>query len=475
MMINRYRANSLKAAMDKAFAELGPDAKILHVRQLDGYEFGSEHDSQSSERVEIIAVVDDVPIVEKTKNQTMKNTSHPSVNMLVEDDYISDKQSSSRTTGENAFSSRMDRHVHSRKKGYKTLSEALRMYTNASSSNLHESEPPAKQSQHVEKRKKDDVNKRKKGSIATPSESEERNIYVENPKAFSVHLERSPKSYEPSGNKKQNSEYQELLGVSKSRISHVLHECLIRNQVNSDLAYEILSLLNDEACNQKEPSARGYLSAYMERMINVSKGLDKSKRVTILIGPTGVGKTTTLAKLAAQYHIQKEKNVGLITIDAYRIAAIDQLKIYAQIMSIPLKVALTPEQLWKCIDEYDDMDLILVDTPGRSHLNKNEVKNIEEFLEAAQPADTHLLISASTKDNDAYTIVETFAPEYVQKFIFTKLDETLSFGSILNISVKLKKPISYLTTGQNVPDDIRLADIDFLVDLFVTKNRVKTF
>jgi flagellar biosynthesis protein FlhF len=121
------------------------------------------------------------------------------------------------------------------------------------------------------------------------------------------------------------------------------------------------------------------------------------------------------------------------------------------------------------------MDLILVDTPGRSHLNKNEVKNIEEFLEAAQPADTHLLISASTKDNDAYTIVETFAPEYVQKLIFTKLDETLSFGSILNISVKLKKPISYLTTGQNVPDDIRLADIDFLVDLFVTKNRVKTF
>ncbi|MDQ1329550.1 MAG: Flagellar biosynthesis protein FlhF [Candidatus Poribacteria bacterium] len=507
MTINRYRANNLKSAMDKAFVEMGPDAKILEVRQLDKY--SSESNGQSSELVEIIAVIDDdLPDVQPSSeqneskyqepNKNSKNTRRHSIDMLVEDDYdlIPNTPSHSRKAEKKQT------------KEYKTLYEALNIRSNSSSSDFLDEEAnepiPKKQNQYVEELKKKGVNK-KNNEIAKsiepkPIEPEEigqskRSIHVENPKTSSANPEqsalippnphnsaelrngRTDRSYEqPKAKQRFVTEQRELSGVSKSRISHVLHECLTRNQVNNELAYEVLSLLNDKvftlAGEEKELSARNYLSTYMEQKINVSKGLDTSKKVTILIGPTGVGKTTTLAKLAAQYQFHKNKNVGLITIDAYRIAAIDQLKTYAQIMSIPLKVALTPEQLWKCIDEYDGMDLVLVDTPGRSHLNKKDIRTIEEFLEAAQPADTHLLISASTKDIDAYTVVETFAPEYVQKFLFTKLDETTSFGSIMNVCAKLKKPISYLTMGQNVPDDIRLADIDFLVDLFVTKNRL---
>jgi len=458
--------------MDKAFAEMGPDAKILQVRQLDGYDDGNERSGQLSERVEIIAVVDDnVPEADINKpKKKEKNTNHSSIDILIEDDYDLLPNTSSRS----------QKAEESHAKGYKTLSEALKMYNKSSNSDFRDEKinelTPKKQNQYVEDLKKEDTHE-----ITTPTESvdsqqKKSSIYIENPKASSAHLEQTPKSCEqPKVKQRLTTEQREWSSVSKSRISQVLHECLTRNQVNSELAYEVLSILNDDAYfstgEEKELTVRNCLSTYMGQKLNVSKGLDTSKKVTILIGPTGVGKTTTLAKLAAQYQFQKNKNVGLITVDAYRIAAIDQLKTYAQIMSIPLKVALTPEQLWKCIDEYSDMDLILVDTPGRSHLNKREVRTIEEFLEAAQPADTHLLISATTKDSDAYTVVETFAPEYVQKFLFTKLDETSSFGSILNICAKLKNPISYLTTGQNVPEDIRLADVDFLVDLFITKNR----
>ena len=275
--------------------------------------------------------------------------------------------------------------------------------------------------------------------------------------------------------------------TSKARVLQALHKCCSKNQVNADIAYEILSLLDDERSNAGEDAgsaiarsrletARDYMSYFISKRVNISGGLDLSRRISILIGPTGVGKTTTLAKLAAQYRFQQQKAVGLITIDAYRIAAIDQLKTYSQIMSIPLKVALTPEELGRCISDYDDMDLILVDTPGRSQFNTSALNTLQEFLEAAQPADTHLLIAVSTRESDAHAVADNFAPQYVRQLIFTKLDETSFFGSILNISAKIGKPVSYLTTGQNVPDDIEVAQVERMADLFLnTSNQYEFF
>lgn len=420
MKINRYRANSLKSAMEKAIAELGPEAKILQVKKIDGFS------GDRPEQIEIIAAVDD----EHRKNKTTRyEVRRNSLDILID---------------EEAYDKKIDDEKPTRT--YKTLTEALKSYNKSA----------------------DTATVQKSEDVGSGSDSLHRKnlIYSENSKLID--------------NKNQvvtdDTDRPRRSIASRSRISQVLHECLTRNKVSGDISYDILSLLNDERYETKyqdrNPSIKDYLTDYMQSKIEISGGLERSGKVVILIGPTGVGKTTTLAKLAAQYHFQKEKNVGLITIDAYRIAAIDQLRTYAQIMSIPLKVALTPDQLWKCINDYNDMDIILVDTPGRSHLNEKEVKSIEEFLEAAQPADTHLLISASVKDDDAFDIVESFAPDYVQKLIFTKLDETTSYGLILNVSTKVKKPISYFTIGQNVPDDIKLAEIKYLVDLFVSKNRV---
>ena len=273
--------------------------------------------------------------------------------------------------------------------------------------------------------------------------------------------------------------------VNNEHILQVLQDCCSKNQVDHDITYEILSLLNNNEGNialaRKQklerskigssshwlPKApRDYMALFMDRQVRVSGGLDMSRKTAIFIGPTGVGKTTTLAKLAAQFRFQYGRSVGLITIDAYRIAAIDQLRTYAQIMSIPLKVALTPEELEQCIREYGDMDVILVDTPGRSPFNTDALHSLQGFLEAAQPADTHLLIALSMKESDAYMVTENFMPQYVRQIIFTKVDETSSFGPILGICKKMEKPVSYLTTGQNVPDDIEAAQVERMVDLF---------
>ncbi|MGB9595998.1 MAG: flagellar biosynthesis protein FlhF [Candidatus Poribacteria bacterium] len=426
MKINRYRANSLKSAMEKAIAELGPEAKILQVKKIDGLS------NDRLEQVEIIAVVDDEYRKDKTTRYDVRRNS---LDILIKDESYDKKTNEEKPT-----------------KSYKTLAEALKSYNKSSNTTIMD-------------QKSYDTVSRSPLIVNSDLIQQKSTIHSENPKltdnANQIVMDDADRPRRSIG--------------SRSRISQILHECLTKNKVSGDVSYDILSLLNDERYESKyedrNPSVRDYLTDYMQSNIEISGGLEKSGKVVILIGPTGVGKTTTLAKLAAQYHFQKDKNVGLVTIDAYRIAAIDQLRTYAQIMSIPLKVALTPDQLWKCINDYNDMDIILVDTPGRSHLNEKEVKSIEEFLEAAQPADTHLLISASVKDDDAFDIVESFAPDYVQKLIFTKLDETTSYGLILNVSAKVKKPLSYFTIGQNVPDDIKLADIKYLVDLFVTKNR----
>ncbi len=466
MIINRYRANSLKSAIEKANAEMGPEAKVLHVRQLN---------ADGNRGVEIIAVVDDDNITNKTNldNQVTNKSKENNIDLIVDDNddiYQESENTQIRTNKENL--SKNNRIAYGILKKYS--SNIVHRNEVPDVSENKENIAPSDNSWEknlIKSNETEDALDNLKNDMWLSLASKQNSSNTQNlkneikPSAFQNEIVRSA-NVQTSFLKRQNTQR------SKSRISYILHDCLTKNQVDSEYTYDILSLINEYQEYTKEMSAKDYLEIFISRKIKMSGGLDESKKVSILIGPTGVGKTTTLAKLAAQYHFQKEKSVGLITIDAYRIAAIDQLKTYAHIMSIPLKSALTPEDLEKCINDYEDMDLILIDTPGRSHLNTVEIRNIEEFLESAQPADTHLLIPAGIKESDALACIETFAPKYVCNLLFTKLDETLSFGSILNISMKAKKPISYFTTGQNVPDDIKLAEVNSLVDLFINRKRI---
>ncbi|MFA6134533.1 MAG: flagellar biosynthesis protein FlhF [Phycisphaerae bacterium] len=189
--------------------------------------------------------------------------------------------------------------------------------------------------------------------------------------------------------------------------------------------------------------------------------------VVALIGPTGVGKTTTIAKLAAKFKLSHNKRVGLITIDTYRIAAVDQLKIYAQIIDVPLKTVLTPAEIVEAIASMSDRDVILIDTAGRSQNDRLRLNQLRSFLVAAQPEQVHLVMSATASRTTATRIIESFMPLGAGQLIMTKLDEAGTFGMVLNVTATSKMALSYVTTGQEVPDDISAASPRHLANMIV--------
>lgn len=179
-------------------------------------------------------------------------------------------------------------------------------------------------------------------------------------------------------------------------------------------------------------------------------------KTVALVGPTGVGKTTTIAKLAAQFALLERKKTALLTIDVYRIAAIEQLKTYGQIMGVPVFAAHEASEIADVLERCRDYDLLLVDTAGRSQLNGAQVMELKPFLDALQ-CETHLVLSASTKEEDLLESARRFSATRVDRLLFTKLDETSSYGSLLNVADKTGAPLSYLTMGQRVPEDIEVA------------------
>ncbi|MEW5762012.1 MAG: flagellar biosynthesis protein FlhF [Bacillota bacterium] len=179
-------------------------------------------------------------------------------------------------------------------------------------------------------------------------------------------------------------------------------------------------------------------------------------RVLVFVGPTGVGKTTTLAKLAARFALVEKKRVAVATIDTYRIGAVEQLRIYAEIIGIPIEVIFAPCDLEAALERHRDKDCILVDTAGRPSHNLEQVREMASFLEVIrEPHDVFLVLSCNTKMRDLERFAADFRLLNYTKLIFTKADETESLGCILNLSHQLATPVLFVTDGQNVPDDIK--------------------
>jgi len=191
------------------------------------------------------------------------------------------------------------------------------------------------------------------------------------------------------------------------------------------------------------------------------------RHVVALVGPTGVGKTTTVAKLAAGFRIEARRRVGLLTIDTYRIAAVQQLKAYAEIMDLPMEVVEKPDQMQAAIDRLGDVDLVLIDTAGRSPRSDARIDQLAGFLRAAQPDETHLVLSATSSSENINATLRGFAPVQATAVILTKLDETPHTAGVLSALTAneryLSTPLSYVTHGQQVPDDIAVADAPNLV------------
>lgn len=194
----------------------------------------------------------------------------------------------------------------------------------------------------------------------------------------------------------------------------------------------------------------------ISRLIRVTAPIkleEGKQKIVALMGPTGVGKTTTIAKLAAQFAIDEKKRVGLITMDTYRIAAVEQLKIYARIIGLPLEVVLFPNRLPSALNRFKTCDLILIDTAGRSQNNEEQIEELNG-LNQGTSIEKHLVVSATTKLSDLKEIARRFGPVGFDQILFTKLDESYTFGGMLSLSLDTQKPLSYVTFGQRVPEDI---------------------
>ena len=191
------------------------------------------------------------------------------------------------------------------------------------------------------------------------------------------------------------------------------------------------------------------------------------RRIVALVGPTGVGKTTTIAKLAAGFRIQSKRRVGLLTIDTFRIAAVQQLQAYAQIMDLPMVVVESVEGMPRAMDELGDVDLILIDTAGRSPKGDARIDGLVDLLRSAKPDETHLVMSATSTASVIESIIDGFGVARPTATILTKLDETPYTAAVLSAITSGRRnrpiPISYLTNGQHVPDDIAIATTEHLV------------
>jgi flagellar biosynthesis protein FlhF len=239
------------------------------------------------------------------------------------------------------------------------------------------------------------------------------------------------------------------------------------------LARRLARAVHDELNGQElkeAPLVRKRLAAEIESRVRVTGELTtlktRAKKIA-LIGPTGVGKTTTIAKLAARFAVIEKCSVALVTIDTFRIAAADQLRTYAEIIDVPLEVVMTPQEFRQALDKHHQADFIFIDTVGGSQFNEAHLRNLRTFLATGKPHETHLVISAPTELHHILKIVERFGLVPINALLVSKLDETAEPGSILNILAQVDMPLSYLTTGQNVPDDIEVATQRRVTDLLL--------
>ena len=210
---------------------------------------------------------------------------------------------------------------------------------------------------------------------------------------------------------------------------------------------------------------------YLGDIKTIDTDILNKPNIYMFLGPTGVGKTTTLAKIAARLSLVENKKIGLITADTYRIAAVEQLKTYSEILGIPLEVIYEASELQDAIERFKDKDYILIDTAGRSHKSKELKSDYDDLVRYLKDVKIYLVMSMTTSFKDLKSIIDSYGFLKEYRLLFTKLDEATSYGNILNLKVLTGKPLSYFTIGQSVPDDIEVADKERIIQYIFDQHK----
>lgn len=286
-------------------------------------------------------------------------------------------------------------------------------------------------------------------------------------------LNREEATEEENGKEKESAEET----GEQEKFIRLLYNTMLENEVDEKYANQII----DDVEKIKKPNLPfDYILAnvYQKMVLKFGRAegiapAEKGPRVLLFIGPTGVGKTTTIAKIASHYCMEEKKKVALLTADTYRIAAAEQLRTYANILEVPFRVLYSTEEFNSAIADFSDYDYIFVDTTGHSHRNEELMDKMKELFEAVKKygeCQIFLVLSATTKYRDLLKIASNYREITEYQLIFTKLDETATLGNLLNLRLYTDAPIAYVTCGQNVPDDIELFNPQKTVKQLLKKN-----
>jgi flagellar biosynthesis protein FlhF len=313
------------------------------------------------------------------------------------------------------------------------------------------------------------------------SKFEEKRRTEPGPKLIAPTVAQAVSTAENDALKQELSEVKSALGEIAQHIKHtkmpVLSESLknvymslLESEVEEEIALEIV-----QACNHKlsgpeidnQFAVDGYMfNSIARRFLEAPvRRLGRKGYVIALVGPTGVGKTTTVAKLASIGKLVRGENVAMITADTYRIGAIDQLKAFADIASIPLSVVYTPDEMIAAIRKYSNYDTIYIDTVGRSQRSADKIMELGRFIDAADPNEVHLVLTANFSLNTVRDIYKKFKSLKPNRLLITKTDEAVSLGMLLSLAQDSRLPFSFVTNGQSVPDDIEPASGDKLAKM----------
>lgn len=397
MQVKRYTGETIQDAIFKVKADLGPEAVIIDRRE---YKEGGFFGFFAKKKVEILATVES-----KTAAANPDN-----INPIKE--FINEVKNNDETN--------------------KTKGKNLDIRNEDESFEIKTSDL-----------KNDDLELPKNDSRNQENESS-----VQNRKSAKAVLAEKIKSVQKSNN-------------SISAADNNLYNYLLGQGVESRFVTKFIKELEAELSPDEE--LKDKLTEFCQQYFNFKAGIEaaEKQKVVSFIGPTGVGKTTTMAKVAAHFSMEENKKVGLITADTYRIAAVEQLQTYSDIIDLPFAVSYSGEKLADLIaNRFTDCDLILIDTPGSSWKDELQLARLKLYTEADFIDETHLVISMNTKSSDLKRIINKFGVLNPDHFLLTKLDETESYGDLINLKENYGLPFSYLSFGQDVPEDIEAAEAD---------------
>lgn len=454
MQVKTFEAEDMASGLKLIRAELGPDALILSTKTIRSGKLGL----LGKQRLEITAAIDTPPARKDTiaapeilrmNKRRERNTAN------------SEKKTPQRTPYSSGINLRIDDDIEPAV--YPNIQDSVSRPKNTSSSTLHyESQPSAEPV--VDKVLHEEMNELK--SLVKNLSRQVSRMSTARPSSTIEEEQQSPLFQSV-----RNS-----ILPSRAFDDPIINHLLLRG-INLETSTTIADFARESVTKdilESEDDLSRYLTTAIRPLLQVQPTdftMNREQKRIALVGPTGVGKTTTIAKLAARFLAEHGGSIGFITIDTYRIAAVEQLKVYGDIMNLPVEVVITPQELETALSYHRDKDLILIDTAGRSPRDNYCIDELATFLLPELDIEKHLVLSATTRENELINAISQFERLGIDQTIMTKIDECQNLGVLLNIQIQNPNPLSFLTNGQRVPEDLVAAEQHTVADLIMSINK----